>query len=230
LLRPISSASQCPGPPLPSRAPGLGVGGLGSRDRNPFDLGAIVPIDLFDGLITAMKKKMLAAYTPLPESDLARVWKAGLIVLDANVLLNLYCYSSTTRDDLLDGLATVPDRLWLPHQATAEFCLGRPRVIEQQRTKCDEALKALDQALKAFYSDTSHPFVPKDLRRQLEQAQAAVQREVRKAQKELEKMVSKEDAILARVLALFDGRLGDGPPASAPSAWWGGGRTASRPT
>lgn len=156
-------------------------------------------------------KTMLAAYAPLSESDLARVWKTGLIVLDANVLLNLYGYSSTTRDDLLDGLATVPDRLWLPHQAAAEFCLGRPRVIEQQRTKCDEALKALDQALKAFYSDTSHPFVPKDLRAQLEKAQVAVQREVRKAQKELEKMVSKEDAILARVLALFDGRLGDGP-------------------
>ena len=154
---------------------------------------------------------MLAAYTPLPEADLARVWKSGLIVLDANVLLNLYCYSSTTRDDLLEGLATVPDRLWLPHQAAAEFGLGRPRVIEQQRTKCDEALKALDQALKAFYSDTSHPFVPKDLRKQLEQAQTAIRREVQKALKDLATMASKEDPILARVLDLFDGRVGDGP-------------------
>lgn len=156
-------------------------------------------------------KKMLAAYTPLPEVDLARVWKIGLIVLDANVLLNLYGYSSNTRDDLLDGLATAPDRLWLPHQAAAEFHLGRPRVIEQQRTKCGEALKALDQALKAIYSDTSHPFVPPELRTQLEKAQAAVQREVQKARKGLEKMLSKEDPILARVLTLFEGRVGDGP-------------------
>ena len=156
-------------------------------------------------------KKTFGAYAPLPEADLARIWKSGLIVLDASVLLNLYCYSPSTRDNLLDGLASVPDRLWLPHQAAAEFCLGRPRVIEQQRTKCDEALKAFDQALKALYSDTSHPFVSRDLRTRLEQAQVVLQREVKAARQGLDKMLTKDDPILARALTLFEGRVGDCP-------------------
>src|SRR6266851_3425111 len=156
-------------------------------------------------------KNTFSAYAPLPEADLARIWKSGLIVLDANVLLNLYCYSPSTRDDLLERLGSVTDRLWLPHQAGAEFYMGRPRVIAQQRTKCDEALKALDQTLKAFYSDTSHPFVSKELRTRLEQAQVALQKEVKSAQQALAKMLTKDDPILARVLALFDGRVGAAP-------------------
>ena len=37
-------------------------------------------------------------------------------MIDANVLLNLYRYNESPRDDLLEVLQKVGDRLWVPHQ------------------------------------------------------------------------------------------------------------------
>jgi hypothetical protein len=51
--------------------------------------------------------------------------RTALVVVDANVLLNLYRYTATTRDDLFAVLSTVGDRLWVPHQVMREFWRNR---------------------------------------------------------------------------------------------------------
>ncbi|MGW2147393.1 PIN-like domain-containing protein [Nonomuraea bangladeshensis] len=54
----------------------------------------------------------------------------GTIVLDTNVLLDLYQYTPNTRQQLLDALGTVSDRLWMPYQVGLEFVRGRAGVIK----------------------------------------------------------------------------------------------------
>lgn len=54
---------------------------------------------------------------------------SGLVVLDANVLLALYEVGSSAREEVLDILANLGSRLWVPHQAAIEFSRNRRRVV-----------------------------------------------------------------------------------------------------
>lgn len=70
--------------------------------------------------------------TPTRE-DHQRVLTEGLVVLDANVLLNLYRYTEQARDDVLSVLERLEDRLWIPHQVVVEFWLNREGVLRDPR-------------------------------------------------------------------------------------------------
>lgn len=70
--------------------------------------------------------------TPTAE-EYAEVLRTGMVVLDANVLLNLYRYTADARDDLLAVLTELSDRLWVPHQVLTEFWRNRDRVLRDPR-------------------------------------------------------------------------------------------------
>jgi hypothetical protein len=78
------------------------------------------------------------------DADFHRIWLEGLVVLDANVLLNLYRYSDHTRQELLRILREIKDSLWLPRQAADEYLSSRLDVIHQQRKKYEVFRKKLD--------------------------------------------------------------------------------------
>ncbi|GAA4472931.1 PIN-like domain-containing protein [Phytohabitans houttuyneae] len=56
----------------------------------------------------------------------------GLVVLDANVLLDLYRYTREPRNQVLAALRMVAHRqlLWLPHQVGLEFVRNRAKAVE----------------------------------------------------------------------------------------------------
>ncbi len=62
-----------------------------------------------------------------------RLWEEGMFVVDTNVLLNLYRYSRFTRDELLQVLRALEDKLFLPHQVGREFLDRRLTTIRNQR-------------------------------------------------------------------------------------------------
>lgn len=70
--------------------------------------------------------------TPTLE-DYQRVMTQGIVVPDANVLLNLYRYTADARDDLLAVLRSLGDRLWVPHQVLHEFWRNRESVLLDPR-------------------------------------------------------------------------------------------------
>ena len=53
------------------------------------------------------------------------IWERGVIVLDTNILLNLYRYSEATRDDILSAMEKLKDRLWMPYQVGLEYFNNR---------------------------------------------------------------------------------------------------------
>ncbi|MGW0701752.1 PIN-like domain-containing protein [Streptomyces sp. NPDC002867] len=88
--------------------------------------------------------------TPLKE-DYERVFISGMVVLDTNVLLNLYRSNERTRQDTLAVLTKLRDRLWVPHQVLTEFWRNREQksVRHHHSTKAKETSAALDKARRS---------------------------------------------------------------------------------
>ena len=68
-------------------------------------------------------------YRTVTQEDYRSLLTSGLVVLDANALLNLYRYHAKTREELIGILTHIKNRLWVPHQAMHEFWQGRSSVI-----------------------------------------------------------------------------------------------------
>src|SRR5262249_9034491 len=73
------------------------------------------------------------SYRTVPDADYRSLLNSGLIVLDTNVLLNLYRYHEQTRRELLDVLAQLGDHLWIPHHVRAEFWQRRPTLLQDPK-------------------------------------------------------------------------------------------------
>jgi hypothetical protein len=83
------------------------------------------------------------------DPELDEALRAALVVIDANVLLNLYRYNESTRDDLLGVLREVGDRLWVPHQVMREFWRNRVGVLASRGSGTVQALDALSKQQRA---------------------------------------------------------------------------------
>ena len=90
-------------------------------------------------------------YRPTQE-EFDQLWSEGLVALDANVLLNLYRYSPSARQDLIQVLTDYADRLWLPLQAAGEYQKNRLKVIFDQFETYREFRNSAEQAEKNLTS------------------------------------------------------------------------------
>ena len=77
-------------------------------------------------------KDKFRAYQQLSDNSLDKLFKNGTIVLDTNILLNLYRYKKNTRDKLLNVLDEFSDRIWIPHHVGLEYYRNRLSVIATQ--------------------------------------------------------------------------------------------------
>lgn len=87
-------------------------------------------------------------YYPPKEVDFENLWKNGLIVLDTNVLLNLYRLPETARKDFLGILNKFSSRIWVPHQVALEFQRKRLSVIASERKITEDALKKASASIQ----------------------------------------------------------------------------------
>ncbi|MGW2476574.1 PIN-like domain-containing protein [Streptomyces sp. NPDC001665] len=71
----------------------------------------------------------------------------GLVVLDTNILLSLYEYTESAREDVFTALEAVSDRLWMPHQVGLEFVRGRRSTLESRKVALTGAAKDVNRHL-----------------------------------------------------------------------------------
>ncbi|WP_144750592.1 PIN domain-containing protein [Curtobacterium pusillum] len=106
-----------------------------------------------------MRDEFRGFYPPTP-GELDLLW-GGEIVLDANVLLNLYRYRPATVSNLLTVLGRLQTQIWLPHQAAAEFHRNRLAVMSAQPKAYDDLTRAITEGrgklLAAIRSKSRHP-------------------------------------------------------------------------
>ncbi|MGZ3144696.1 PIN-like domain-containing protein [Lentzea chajnantorensis] len=103
-------------------------------------------------------------YRTPTSDDYRRTLTGGLVVFDANVLLNLYRFNSTTRSDLIKVMQSLGDSLWVPHQVQREFWRNRESVIDQlgqvpreSLTKLEKAHKDAEEAVRLWSNRVSLP-------------------------------------------------------------------------
>ncbi|MFE1902220.1 PIN-like domain-containing protein [Streptomyces gardneri] len=90
--------------------------------------------------------------TPL-KSDYERIFQSGMVVLDTNVLLNLYRSNARTRQDTFAVLSKLRDRLWVPHQVLTEFWRNRElkSILHHHSTRAKETSLALDKVRRSAH-------------------------------------------------------------------------------
>lgn len=77
-------------------------------------------------------KNLFPEYSNPSQGDHQAIWDRALFVFDTNVLLNLYRYRTSTRNELLGLLDKLTDRIWIPHHVALEFQRNRLAVISAQ--------------------------------------------------------------------------------------------------
>jgi len=140
-------------------------------------------------------------------ADLQRLWDDSLFVMDANVLLNLYRYSDTTRDEFFKIFEQLKGRLWISHQVAKEYLKNRLKVISDQAKLYDAAIDGLRDLKVDFENSNQHPFVSPavltDCIRSFDQIVGELE-----ANKARHGQKVNEDDVKARVSEIFEGRVG----------------------
>jgi len=156
------------------------------------------------------------------DSELEAALRTALVVVDANVLLNLYRYNESTRDDLLGVLRRLGDRLWVPNQVLREFWRNRLRVLANRGAGTQQALAALSKQQRAT-SDTIQQWAKTvaietadrdSLLDKVAALHASLEGEIRIHAPGASAAVGTlgEEPVLAQIEALLAGKVGTAPP------------------
>lgn len=97
-----------------------------------------------------------SGYVTPTEEDWKDVLSGGMIVVDTNVLLNLYRYNQDAREALLATLRKFDSRLWVPHQVMDEFWRNRDSALEDPEKQLRQSVTALQSGLERVISDLRH--------------------------------------------------------------------------
>lgn len=151
-------------------------------------------------------KKTFPGYCKKTEAEIKKIWENGIIVFDTNVLLNLYRYSDSTRNTILDLISKFRKQIFLPHQAGLEYNRNRYEVIAEQDKAYKEFLDKISQIQKDLQSTNKPPFlsnrIDKDLNSVFEKVSTEVQDSIQKYCDYL-----KDDPIYNKISDLFENRI-----------------------
>lgn len=162
-------------------------------------------------------KSRLPEYFEPSETEIKDIWNNGTIVLDANVLLNLFRYSKTSREELIKIIKHYKNRLWLPYQVAFEFLENSNSVPSSLSKVLNETLKAIDSIsgyienqLKLNDYDKYHLLKPTELRNDIKKFQDTLRKRVEKIKSEYD-TIDKKD-IVKQVTDIYDGKVGEDYP------------------
>lgn len=145
-------------------------------------------------------------YVVPSETEKEELWKTGVFVFDTNVLLNLYRYTSKTRNSLLSAFDDLQERIWIPNQVVKEFAKRRFDVIYETvdkyssiESKKDSFVKTCSEELRLKPSDDAIQELNKEINSWIE----------KQKQKNILVTNPSKDTILEHLLKIFDGHVGE---------------------
>lgn len=111
-------------------------------------------------------RKMFRGYYHPTEDEFSELWENGIFIFDANILLNIYRYSESTRDLFLKILEKLSDRTIIPHQAAKEYQNNRLKVIRDQKKAYNDINDYLNSELERIRNELNsykrHPSINKE--------------------------------------------------------------------
>jgi len=156
-------------------------------------------------------KNQFRHYYRLTDDEFRTLWTSCIFVPDANVLLNFYRYSESTREHLFELCSALRDRLWLPYQAALEFHDNRLQVIATQIDACDGFRTSCSTLIKSADELRSHPFLSDRLSKNLRTVLRKIGQEIEVTTNWLRSLYQ-EDPILDRITLLVSGKTGASLP------------------
>lgn len=81
------------------------------------------------------------------------IWENALFVFDTNALLNLYRYQEETKNEFLQVLDKISNRMWIPHHVALEFQRNRLEVICEQKSLFSKTKNALNSTSKTLITE-----------------------------------------------------------------------------
>lgn len=151
-------------------------------------------------------KELFPGYYRKTESEIKQIWENGVIMFDTNVLLNLYRYSDSTRDTILDLISKFSNQIYLPHQAALEYNRNRYEVIAEQEKAYNEFLEKISQIQKDLQSTNKPPFLSTSVDKVLNSIFEKVGAEVKESIKKYCEYL-KDDPIYNTISKLFINRI-----------------------
>lgn len=154
-----------------------------------------------------MKSKFPAHFRP-SDDDFKKIWSDCIFAVDANVLLNLYRYSTETRTLLESTLNGLQDRLFMPNQAAKEFLKNRLIVTASQADEYTKAIRLINDLSQQLANKKKHPFLPdKNLPEFSDQVTKVVDQLEKQKNVLLDRLIN--DEILEFVSSLFENKTGN---------------------
>lgn len=164
-----------------------------------------------------LREKFKGYYRPTEDEE-NNMWASAHIVMDTNVVLDLYKYHEKTTKLYLDSLEKFGDRIWLPYQVALEFHKNRPRV-RSESTKAHkdriEHLKATRETIKGNKHKTkiASSKAEEELLAKVDEVINALEAELQKIK--AESHINAPDLLLEKISTLFTDRVGDKPTKDA---------------
>ncbi|MER5894818.1 PIN domain-containing protein [Streptomyces sp. NPDC001876] len=169
-----------------------------------------------------MTSSFLAAFDGLwrrPASDYEVGVRSYTVAVDTNVLLELYRFTPDAREELLQALRRVGDRLWIPHQVAVEYYSRRvdavkdhlalytsvPKSLEEHRAKVLQELYTFAKRCSMSAEDKSALVDP--VNEAFTQVKAEVDKHAESFDLTLERVIS-GDPVLSELAEILDGRTG----------------------
>lgn len=161
-----------------------------------------------------MKEKFYEFYK-LSQEKINEIWDKGLLIVDTNVLLDLYRLAPESRKDLKKSMEFFGDRIWLPYQVGLEYHRNREKIIKELGdSKYNDFMKLLNESVVPYLKETfktyqRHPCIDynyiekcidrfkEDLGKKLDGWKKAYPFDIEK------------DEVLEWVTNRFDGKVGD---------------------
>lgn len=136
-----------------------------------------------------------------------RIWNSGTFVFDANVLLNLYRYSESAREEFLTLMSSIEERCWLPEQCGHEYLTNRLSVVREQMKSYTDIEGRIVEIERNLAASKGHPFISDQNFKQLLDVLESIKGELSQSCKAQEERLTK-DNLKDRISDIFEGRVG----------------------
>ncbi|MDP7981022.1 PIN-like domain-containing protein [Bacillus sp. WLY-B-L8] len=103
-------------------------------------------------------KTVFPEFYKYTEEEFKNIFSDCYFIIDTNVLLNLYRYSESTKNELIGILEKVKKQLWMPYQVGLEFHFNREAVILEQKLAYDNICNAIGSKTTEFTSQLKKDF------------------------------------------------------------------------
>lgn len=155
-----------------------------------------------------MKNKFIGYYWSEDDYE-NEVWKNAILVVDTNVLLDIYRVSPETSKNLISILKTFAgeDRLWIPYQVAQEYHDELYHVVYSQIKNFDKAYKCLNDFKVNIDQKRNYPFLTKEQNKKVDEMVNQIKQIFEKQKSDLNESI-KSGSLKSKIANIFNGRVG----------------------